>query len=216
MAKPKIGILGSGDVGRVLGGGFVSLGHEVKIGTRSPSQPKLQEWLQKNKPRATVGSAKDAAAFGSIIVLAVHGDAAEAAIRAAGAEHFKGKVVIEAMNPLKQGPTGMGLFVGGTDSLGERVQRWLPDAKVVKAFNMIGSHYMFQPQLPGGPPDLLVAGNDATAKTTVMGIVKDFGLNPIDLGGIESARYLEGVAMAWIMHGIVGGSWNHAFKLLKG
>ncbi|HEU4787844.1 MAG TPA: hypothetical protein VFS57_10555, partial [Gemmatimonadaceae bacterium] len=102
-----------------------------------------------------------------------------------------------------------------TDSGGDQVQRWLPDARVVKAFNIVGNAHMFRPEFPGGPPDMFIAGNDESAKATVSGILKSFGWEVIDLGGIEGSRYLEPMAMAWVVHGFRSGSWNHAFKLLR-
>ncbi|HEX7665653.1 MAG TPA: hypothetical protein VF407_14100, partial [Polyangiaceae bacterium] len=107
------------------------------------------------------------------------------------------------------------LSITGEDSLGEHVQRWLPKAKVVKAFNIVGNQYMIDPNLPGGPPDMFIGGNDEGAKKTVAGLLKDFGWNVSDLGGIEESRYLEAMCIVWVHHGIKSRSWNHAFKLLR-
>jgi len=95
------------------------------------------------------------------------------------------------------------------------VQRWLPDARVVKAFNIIGNAHMFKPQFPGGPPDMFVCGNDADAKKTVTDLCTGFGWPVIDIGGIEGARLLEPLAMLWILHAIHSSSGNHAFRLLR-
>ena len=125
-------------------------------------------------------------------------------------------MVIDATNPLDfSGGMPPKLFVGHTDSLGERVQRWLPGAKVVKAFNTVGNAFFVHPDLPGGPPDMFIAGNDADAKQTVTGILKDFGWPTIDVGGIEGARLLEPLCILWVGYGIRTGTWNHAFKLLR-
>jgi hypothetical protein len=86
---------------------------------------------------------------------------------------------------------------------------------VVKAFNTIGNASMFRPDFPGGPPDLFIAGNDAAAKQQVAAIVRDFGLGVIDVGGIESSRYLEALCIVWVLSGILGGNWNQAFKMLR-
>jgi len=96
------------------------------------------------------------------------------------------------------------------------VQRWLPKARVVKAFNIVGNASMVQPQFPGGHPDMFLCGNDAAAKETVGDICTAFGWPPvIDLGGIEMSRYLEPLAMIWIVYGFRTNTWNHAFKLLR-
>src|SRR5439155_27301023 len=108
---------------------------------------------------------EETAAFGDLIALATLGNAAEEAIRLAGTKNFDGKVVIDATNPLDfSGGMPPKLFVGHTDSLGERVQRAIPDARVVKAFNTVGNAFFVNPDLPNGPPDMFIAGNDAAAQ----------------------------------------------------
>ncbi len=203
----KVGILGSGDVGKSFAKAFGALGHEVKIGSRSPE--KLAEF------GAAATTFKEAAQFGSVLVLATHGMATENAIKLADPANFKGKVVIDATNPLDFAPGGPPkLAIGHTDSLGERVQRWAPDGKVVKAFNTVGNPLFFKPQLPGGPPDMFICGNDAEAKKAVSQICSDFGWGVIDIGGIEGSRHLEPMCMTWVLHGILSGKWDHAFKML--
>jgi predicted dinucleotide-binding enzyme len=150
-----------------------------------------------------------------VIVVATLGTGTEEAIRLAGPETFSGKVTIDATNPLEFSPGGPPkLAIGHTDSLGERVQRWAPKAKVVKAFNTVGNPLFYKPQLRGGPPDMFICGNDAEAKKTVSRICFEWGWSVIDIGGIDGARYLEPMCMTWVLHGILSGSWNHAFKML--
>jgi 8-hydroxy-5-deazaflavin:NADPH oxidoreductase len=209
----KIGILGSGDVAKTLGAGFVSRGDEVMLGTRDVA--KLTDWLSEH-PKTRAGSFEDAATFGEIVVLATLGAATIGIIDAVGAAPFAGKVVIDATNPLRFDEAGPHLSVGFDDSLGEQVQRAIPRARVVKAFNTVGSQHMVHPDFQGGPPTMFVAGNDDAAKRTVQQILKDFGWDVADLGGIESSRYLEPMCLAWLVYGIRnGGGWHHAFKLLR-
>lgn len=209
----KVGVLGSGDVGRVLAAGFASFGHQVKIGSREPQ--KLAEWTRGAGKGVANVTFEEAAKFGDVIVLATLGQGTENAIRLAGPKNFAGKVVIDATNPLDFS-TGMPqLYVGHTDSLGEQVQRWVPEAKVVKAFNSVGNAHMIKPKFPGGPPDMFIAGNDETAKRTVAQICEDFGWGVIDIGGIEGSRYLEAMCLVWVLHGFRTKSWNHAFKMLR-
>jgi 8-hydroxy-5-deazaflavin:NADPH oxidoreductase len=134
----------------------------------------------------------------------------------AGSETLRGKIVIDTTNPLDFS-AGMPpkLAVSGNDSGGERVQRLLPDAHVVKAFNTVGNAFMFRPSFPGGPPDMFFCGNNDDAKQKVGAILRDFGWGIVDVGGIESSRYLEAMCMVWVLSGIHANSWNHAFKLLK-
>lgn len=211
----RIGILGSGDVGRALGHAFAACGHEVKLGSRDAGNPKVKDWVSKAGPHASGGTFADAAKFGEIVVLATLWSGTDNALRLAGPEHFAGKVVIDTTNPLDYTTMPPRLSVGWSDSAGEQVQRWLTTARVVKAFNIVGNAHMFRPEFPGGPPDMFIAGNDSGAKQAVSQILNEFGWDVIDLGGIESSRYLEPLAMAWITYGFRAKSWNHAFKLLR-
>ncbi|MFL5322424.1 MAG: NADPH-dependent F420 reductase [Myxococcaceae bacterium] len=212
----KVGILGTGVVGTALGRGFIALGHEVKLGGREANNPKAVAWAKESGTKASAGAFADVASFGEVLVLATLGSATESALKQAGVESFKGKLVIDTTNPLDFSTGKPQLSMGHTTSLGELVQRTLPGAKVVKAFNTVGNAHMFKPTFPGGPPTMFVGGNDAGAKKQLEGILKDFGWEMADLGGIEASRWLEPMCMAWVAYAMVnGGTWNHAFKLLK-
>lgn len=215
--KMKIGILGSGDVGQALGTGLAKLGHEVKLGTRSPESDKLKAWLARSGGKTSVGTFADAASFGELVILATLWTGTENALRVAKHEHFAGKIVVDTTNPLLFNSEGLPpkLAAGHSDSAGEQVQRWLPKSHVVKAFNTVGNAHMVNPHFPGGPPDMFICGNDAKAKQVVTDLLKSLGWPVIDLGGIESSRYLEPLAMIWVTYGFRTGSWNHAFKLLR-
>ena len=142
----KIGILGTGDVGRALGKALITLGHDVKMGSRSATNEKALAWAKEMGQKASAGTFADAAVFGDIIVLATLGVANESVLKSAGPERFRDKLVIDTTNPLDfSGGMPPKLAVSGTDSAGERVQRLLPDARVVKAFNTVGSPFMFGP-----------------------------------------------------------------------
>ena len=212
----KIGILGTGDIGQALGIGFTNLGHDVKMGSRDPNQEKVKAWVNKAGAKASAGTFAEAAAFSELAVLCTIWTGAENAIQLAGPNNLTGKVVIDTTNPFdfSEGIPPK-LAVGHTDSAGEHVQCWLPNSRVVKAFNIVGSAHMFKPEFPGGPPDMFICGNDEQAKETVTDLLKAFGWSVIDIGGIECARYLEPLAMVWIRHFFRINSVNHAFKLLR-
>jgi hypothetical protein len=210
----KIGILGSGSVGQAIATGLAEHGHEAKIGTRDPS--KLKDFLAKAPKGISVGSFSEAAAFGEVIALATNWGGTENALKLAEAKNLDGKVLIDITNPLDFSKGVPGLAVSGANSAGESVQRWVPGAKVVKTLNIVNSNTMIHPQLQEGLPDMFVAGNDAGAKATVAGILKQFGWpEPVDLGHIEHARYLEALAMIWINIAIPTKTWSLAFKLLR-
>jgi predicted dinucleotide-binding enzyme len=188
------------------------------IGSRDPGQLELREWLSSDGGGIEAGTFAQAAAAGELLVLAVLGNAAEEAIADAGPDNFSGKVVIDAMNPLDfSGGFPPRLSITGEDSLGERVQRALPDAKVVKAFNTIGNPYFVDPSFSEGQPTMLIAGDDEGAKRTVGHVLADFGWSDaVDIGGIEGSRELEAICIAWVKIGGIRGSWDHGFKLLVG
>ena len=217
MTPTKVGILGTGDVGRALGTGFASRGHEVKLGARDAHNEKALKWAKETGGRASAGTFADAAKFADVIVLATLWTGTKSALDLAGPESCAGKVVIDATNPLdfSQGMPPR-LALGHTDSGGEQVQRWLPKARVVKCFNIVGNAHMIDPKFPGGPPDMWIAGNDEAAKRTVGEILRDFGWpDPLDAGGIEGSRLLEPMCVLWVLHGARTGTWGHAFKLLR-
>lgn len=210
----KIGILGSGNVGQQLANGFLRTGHEVKIGTRDVS--KLNEWLKNAGASASIGSFNGAASFGDVIVLATSWAGIENAIVLAGKQNFKNKIVIDVTNPLNfsnGAPPKLDSAFG--HSAGEKIQSWLPDSKVVKAFNTISAFIMVNPKLEEGNPDLVIAGNEVSAKNVVSDFAKSFGWkNVIDIGDISNSYLLEAFAMLWIVFGFKNNHWTHAFKLL--
>ncbi|MEO9295646.1 MAG: NADPH-dependent F420 reductase [Nitrososphaera sp.] len=210
----NVGIIGSGEVGQKLGDGFVELGHKVMIGSRDTN--KLAAWAGRHKGRASTGSFSQAAEFGDLVVIATSWTGTKSALEMAGGpKHFAGKVVIDVTNPLDFSTMPPRLSVGCDDSAGEIVQRTLPNAKVVKAFNIIGNPHMFRPKFEEGTPTMFICGNDESAKKTVTDIVTAFGHDCVDIGGIEGSRMLEQLAMLWITYYFHTNTGNHAFKLLR-
>jgi 8-hydroxy-5-deazaflavin:NADPH oxidoreductase len=218
LTHTRVGVLGSGEVGRRLAAGFCSRGHDVMIGSRDPGKPELRDWLSGDGAGVEAGTFAQAAEHGELLVLAVLGNAAENAIADADPENFSGKAVIDAMNPLDfSAGFPPKLSITGEDSLGERVQRALPGAKVVKAFNTIGNPYFVDPKFSEGEPTMLIAGNDEGAKHTVGDVLGDFGWShTVDIGGIEGSRELEAICIVWVKIGGARAAWDHGFKLLVG
>jgi 8-hydroxy-5-deazaflavin:NADPH oxidoreductase len=196
----RIGILGSGDVGRKLADSFIENKHLVKIGSRNPNQEKLTEWMATHdKAKVSSGTFAEAASFGELDLIATLWAGTTDAIKMADPKNFAGKIVIDVTNP----------------AAGETVQRMLPDSKVVKAFNTVGNPHFMHPDFPGGPPTMFICGNNDEAKKTVIDdILTKFGWETINIGGIEGARLLEPLALLWITHYFRTGNGNHAFKLL--
>jgi predicted dinucleotide-binding enzyme len=210
----KVGILGSGDVAKTLGNGFLQHGHDVMLGTREAA--KLADWTKQN-PKGRVGSFAEAAKFGELVVLAVKGSVAANALRAAGVANLTGKLVIDATNPLADQPPINGVlkfFTTLDESLMERLQREFATIRFVKAFNSVGNARMVNPQYKGGKPTMFICGNDEAAKKTVRGILDQFGWETADMGKAEAARAIEPLCMLWCIPGFLRNEWTHAFKLL--
>lgn len=212
----NIGIPGSGEVGQKLGGGFIELGHRVKIGTRDPNQEKIKEWIKKSGDSASAGTFSQAASYGQLIVVATSWNGTLEAIRMCDPKDLVDKTVIDVTNPLDFSAEGLPkLAVGYTDSAGEIIQRLLSEANVVKAFNTVGNPHMVHPEFPNGPPTMFICGNNDNAKKTVINeFLTKFGWESIDIGGIEGSRLLEPMAMLWITRYFQTNNGNHAFKLL--
>jgi predicted dinucleotide-binding enzyme len=211
----KVGVLGSGDVAKVLASGFLKHGHDVMMGTRTSA--KLAEWV-KQHPNGKVGSFPDAAKFGELIVLAVKGTIAADALRAAGTANLAGMPVIDATNPIADAPPTNGVlkfFTNLDESLMERLQREFPDARFVKAFNSVGNAQMVNPRFKEGKPTMFICGNDEAAKRTVSGVLDQFGWETADMGKVEAARAIEPLCMLWCIPGFLRQEWSHAFKLLR-
>lgn len=217
MSKQKIGIIGSGIVGRVLASAFLKEGYDVMLGTRDINKEEVVKWKSENSNGKT-GSFKDTASFGEIIVLAVGGEVAMEAINTAGKENVAGKIIIDATNPIAKEPPVNGVLKFFTDynsSLMEKIQHHVPDAKLVKAFSCVGNALMYKPNLPGGKPTMFIAGNDDAAKKTVTDILTSFGWETEDMGAAEAARAIEPLCILWCIPGFTRNQWMHAFKLLK-
>lgn len=187
-------------VGSTLGSRFVQLGHDVKMGSRKSNNPKALEWVKSNGSRASQGTFADAASFGEIVLNCTAGSSALEALKQAGKENLKGKVLVDVSNPLDfshgMPPT---LTVCNTDSVGEQIQRAFPDAKVVKALNMVNCNVMVNPSLVSGDHDIMISGNDGAAKAKVGEILRSLGWKSIiDLGDISGARAMEMYLPLWL------------------
>ena len=213
----KVGVIGSGIVGRVLAKAFLTEGHGVMLGTRNISKEEVVKWKKENE-KGLLGSFQETAQFGEIVILAVSGLAVEDAISLAGKEHLSGKIIIDTTNPIAAVPPENGVlkfFTTLEDSLMERIQKILPDAKVVKAFNSAGNSFMYKPAFKGIIPTMFICGNDDEAKKTVTGILTSFGWETEDMGKVEAARAIEPLCILWCIPGFIRNQWTHAFKLLK-
>jgi hypothetical protein len=225
----KIAVLGTGMVGQAVAGRLAELGHEVTVGTRDVvatmaltepdgyGSPPFPQWAQAH-PAVALTTFEQAAAAAELVVNATAGTASVAALRAADADNLAGKVLIDIANPLDfshgQPPT---LFVKDTDSLGEQIQREFPDARVVKALNMVNAYLQVDPhQLADGDHSTFLSGDDAEAKKTVTGLLESLGhTDIIDLGDISTARGTEMMLPIWLRLWNALGTPMFAFKIVR-
>jgi hypothetical protein len=210
----KIAIIGAGNVGGALGANWAQKGHDIVFGARDPKSEKIQSLLQKIGAKARAATVAEAAASADVIVLSTPWPATEAAIRTMG--DLKGKIVLDATNPLTRGPDGIALEIGHAISGGEKVQGWAAGASVFKTLNTTGFGNMAAPEFKGVKSVMFVAGDDASNKPKVMKLVGDLGFDVIDAGPLRNARLLEAHAMLWIDLALVRGQGrDFAFGILR-
>ncbi|SCF36700.1 NADPH-dependent F420 reductase [Micromonospora mirobrigensis] len=206
----RIGVLGTGMVGRAIAARAAELGHDVTVGTRDVAATRGGDWSDWAAAHPTVTLATHAGAVtdAELVVNATSGDGSLPALGAAGEENLAGKVLLDIANPLDFSngfpPT---LSVLNDDSLGERIQREFPRTRVVKALNTLTADLMTHPrQLADGAHTVFVSGDDADAKKQVTELLTSFGhTDVIDLGDIGTARGTEMLLPLWLrLYGRLG------------
>ena len=198
----RVGVLGTGIVGRTLATKLVSLGHDVMMGSRQAGNEAAVAWAESAGQLAGHGTFAEAAGFGELVVNATAGSASIDALVSAEAENLGGKVLLDVANPLDfSGGMPPTLTVCNTSSVGEQIQGTFPEARVVKPLNTVNADVMVDPSIVPGSHNIFVAGNDAAAKETVRELLVGFGwpeADIIDLGGIEAARGVETFLPLWL------------------
>ncbi len=208
----KIAIIGAGNVGGTLGTAWARRGHQVVFGVRDPAEPKIRTLVEGAGPGARAASIRDAVAGAEVVVFAVPWAATGEAIAAAG--DLRGKILVDATNPLTEDVSG--LAIGHDTSGGEQLARRVPGARIVKAFNTIGSMHMADPAFGGEHASMFLCGDDRPAKAVVAELARGLGFEPVDVGPLKQARLLEPLAMLWISMALAHGFGpNIAFKLLR-
>jgi predicted dinucleotide-binding enzyme len=216
----RIGVLGTGTVGRTLAGKLVSLGHEVMMGSRQAGNERAVAWAREAGQLADEGNFAEAAGFGEMVVNATAGAASLDALVSAEAENLTGKVLLDVANPLDfsagMPPT---LTVCNTESLGEKIQGTFPEARVVKALNTVNADVMVDPSVVPGSHTIFLAGDDEQAKREVAGLIESFGwpaADVMDLGGIEAARGMEMYLPLWLRLFAATGTAHVNVKVVAG
>jgi len=204
----KAGIIGSGQVAKVLAAGFLDSGYDVMMGSRSPEKLQDVAGIQ-------AGTFEETAAFSDLLVLAVKGSVAVDALKQCD---LNGRTIIDATNPIGDVPPVDGViqyFTTGGDSLIERLQKTYPDGNFVKAFNSVGNHLMYKPDFGGITPTMFICGNNEAAKAKVSEVLDQFGWETEDLGTAKAGNVIEALCVLWCIPGFRNQQWSHAFKLLR-
>lgn len=211
MSNPTtISIIGAGNVGMALARAFTRLGDTVVLGVPEPG--KYAGVVQALGPLARVAPVAEAMAASELVILAVPHTALPAI--AQGVADWQGKILVDATNPLAPGLAG--LTVGTTTSGAEALAALAHGARVVKAFNTTGADNMGDSHYPGGRPCMPVCGDDTAARQQVMALAGRIGFEPVDMGPLAAARYLEPWAMVWIHLAFKQGQGRQfAFSLLR-
>jgi 8-hydroxy-5-deazaflavin:NADPH oxidoreductase len=191
----RIGVLGTGMVGRAISGKLAELGHDVRVGSRTEGDGAVRF--------------ADAAAHGELVFNCTNGAGSLDALAAAGEDNLAGKVLVDVSNPLDFSGGGPALFTDTTDSLAERIQAAFPAARVVKTLHTVNCNVMVDPALVPGDHVVFVCGNDAAAKEQTTGLLGEFGWPPervLDLGDLTAARGTEAYVMLWVrLWNVIGG-----------
>lgn len=217
----NIGILGSGQVGETIGSALAKKGHKVKMGSRTAMNSVAAAWVQMTGDNASQGTFADAATFGEIVFLCLNGEHAKSAVEMAGPGSFADKLVIDVTNPLdfsKGMPPTLIPSLSNTTSLGEQIQAYLPQAKVVKALNTVTAKLMVDASLVnGGDSTLMICGDDAGAKESVKEFLRnEFGWKSfLDLGDITASRNTEAYVPLWVRFWQATGSPMFNIKIVQ-
>jgi hypothetical protein len=201
----KVAIIGAGNVGKALGTSITRAGHDVTITAKHHEHAvTAAREIGATPARSNTDAVRDA----DVVILAIPFVGAGAAVATEIRESVAGKAVIDVTNPMKPDYSGPATTDG---SAAEELQKLLPEAGVVKAFNTI---FASNQASPTRDIDGYVAADDAKAKRTVISLVESIGFTALDVGPLSSARFLEGMAFINIgLNAANGWSWTSAWKL---
>lgn len=215
----KIGVLGTGMVGKTIANKLLQLGYEVKMGSRTSNNEKALNWLRAAGPNAQIGTFEEVTIQSDILFNCTKGASVEEAIRLAGIENLKSKIVIDLSNPLDfsngMPPTLIPQYANSW-SMGEAIQQLCPETFVVKTLNMVNCEVMVNAALAGDNASMFVCGNDSESKLIVSKLLQEFGWNDIiDLGDIGASRGMEMLLPIWLRLWKATGTGHLAFKIVR-
>lgn len=179
----KIAVLGFGNVGAQLGKLWAKKGHQVTAGLREGSKDRQKA----SDAGVNVATPTDAAKSADVVAIALPWTAVESIVKSLALD---GKIVIDVVNPFG---ADLSVQMPPVGSAAEQIAQWAKGARVVKAFNTIGSALMGDSTF-----DMMYCGDDAAAKKVVDSLIADTGMKPVDVGPLRNARFLEQIAGLWV------------------
>lgn len=189
-----IAIIGTGNVASALGPEFAAQGHSIVYGSRKPESSAAEKLVSKTGNNASVTTPGKSVVDADIVVLAVPGTRVREIVMGLG--DLSDKIIIDPTNPMERKLMTFSHSVATSNA--QIVQALQPDADVVKAFNTLSWKTMADPESAGGPVSVPLAGNSRSAKKVVAKLVAGMGLEPIDVGNVENAHWVEGMLLLWI------------------
>ena len=190
----RIAVIGTGSVGRALGGRFAEIGHEIVFGSRSPSSGRVETLLAEIGHGVRAETPSDAAATAEVVVLAVPWSVAADAVAALG--DLEDRILVDCTNPLLAGAAG--LDIRGGVSGAERLRERTRGGRLVKAFNTTGAGNMADADYGDRRLSMPLCGDDRDARDRVARLARDIGFEPLDCGPLSAAILLEHLALLWI------------------
>jgi len=190
----RIGVIGTGSVGRALGSRLAAAGHQVVFGSRTPSSGRVEGLVEDAGHGSRAGLPREAARASDVVLLATPWHGTETAVRGLG--ELDDRILVDCTNPLL--PDLAGLDRIGGRSGAERVADWADGGRIVKAFNSTGAANMEDPSYEEHRLFMPLCGDDEEATAVVADLARDLGFEPVECGGLSSAALLENLAMLWI------------------
>lgn len=192
-----IAVLGTGDMGDSFGPRLAELGYRVIYGSRDPTSDRVHALVERTGHGASATTNRMAAQTADIVLLAVAARGVEDVVKSLG--DLKGKTIIDlTWPPSRVAGDGYDEVVIATSGA-ERIQRWLPEAMVVKAFGTLGSNVIDDPKVAGGPVTVPIASDHRSAKEAVANLAAKLGLDPVDAGPLRMARAIEGMMLLYMV-----------------
>ena len=194
--RETIAIIGTGDLGEALGKRLAALDYTIVYGSRTPQSDHARALVAATGQKTSVTSQLEAAKQGEIVFLPIPWPAMETVAQNLG--DLGGKIVVDVSDPWIQGEDGYPQTQVKPSSA-EMIQKWNPQAMVVKGLGTMGSMIIDNPAAVDGPVTIPVASNHRQAKERIAGIISEMGLDPVDFGPLRMAGLIEAMQIAYMI-----------------